>query len=145
MKKVRPYDDNELVCDLAEGKLTLREIARKHGLSATQMYNVAEGRRRPDIRRQVIRLWKMSLDDLRRVSVASVKRIMDLQIDVALSDRGHNGRMAREYVLDRLVRDQDLRLPDAEADETDCRTPTGRWRRLRKIIEGCSRQARPHR
>ena len=133
--KGKPCDDDQLTLDIAAGKAPLSQIARKHRLSDSQMYNIAKGRSRPRIRQRLVRLWKMALEDLRRASAAKVKEIMDLHIEVALSDKGHVGRMSREYVLDRMVSDQDLRLEEADTDEAGFRTPAGRWRAARKRIQ----------
>lgn len=51
---LKDYNDDELAADLAKADLSCGEIAAKHGLSIHQIYNIAEGRSRPEIMAKVI-------------------------------------------------------------------------------------------
>ena len=43
------YDENQLIMDIAEGRLMFSEIAAKHGIDASYVGKIACGRRRPEL------------------------------------------------------------------------------------------------
>lgn len=47
------YDEDELVMDLAEGQLSYREIAAKHGISVRYVGYLIEGKRRPELQARI--------------------------------------------------------------------------------------------
>ena len=47
------YDEDELVMDLAEGQLSYREIAAKHGISVRYVGYLIEGKRRPELQGRI--------------------------------------------------------------------------------------------
>jgi len=47
------YDDDELVLDIAEGRLNYRQISIKHGLSLDYVGRIARGHRRPELQPRI--------------------------------------------------------------------------------------------
>jgi len=137
--KHKPYDEDELICDIVEAKLPMTHVARKHGLSPTHLHDILGGRLRPNILARIAKLWGLTRHDIRRTCAASVKDMLDIHIETGRSEKGHNARHCREYVMNRALREEDFRLEEPVAPPRSG-TPAGRWRALRKVIETCAKR-----
>ena len=104
MQKTKPYDDDQLAQDIAEARLSMTQIAAKHGLSLSLLYRIASGRRRPNILRRIATIWRLTHGDVRRMCAANVKKMLDIHLQTGRSDKGHNGRQCREYILSHVLR-----------------------------------------
>ncbi len=47
------YNENQLIVDIAEGRLMFSEIAAKHGVDASYVGKIARGSRRPELTAQI--------------------------------------------------------------------------------------------
>lgn len=130
--KLKPYDEDELICDIVEARLPLQEVARKHGLSPGLLHSILAGRTRRDILRKVVKLWALARHDVRRACAANVNDLLGLHIETGRTDKGHVGRQCREFILKQALREGDFRFGD---EPSRSGTPAARWTKLRKAIE----------
>lgn len=112
MQKTKPYDDDQLAQDISEDKLSMAQIAAKHGLSLSFLKEIASGRKRPDILRKIAAIWRLTHGDVLRMCVPKVKEMLDIHFQTGRTDKGHTGRRCREYILKRALREEDFRLDD---------------------------------
>ena len=53
VNRATTYDDTELCNDLAKADLSINEIAEKHGISASNVYQIARGDSRPELKERI--------------------------------------------------------------------------------------------
>ena len=132
--KRKPYDEDELTNDIAEGKLAMTQIAHKHGLSPELLYDIARGRKRSRILARIVTVWRLIREDIRRSCAAGVKEMLDIHMETGRTDKGHNGRQCREFVMKHVLKDEDFRFEEG-VDPAHSSTPAARWRRFCKRIQ----------
>jgi len=97
------YDEESRVHDLAEGRLSLRQIARNHGLTPQFVCRVRQGRTRPDLMARLDPLRQL-LQIVSRLQVRPwLKALAAKEAHVGITGDGDTARVCREYLLDRFL------------------------------------------
>ena len=113
MGRVRAeYDEDELIIDIAEGALSYREIAAKHGISERYVSYLAHGARRPELQPRIAAIAQAIRRQSRRLGAKLTR--------VAWARLGHLAG-AKEGIPDEIQRKAAvdiLKIVQAD-DETD--------------------------
>jgi len=65
----KDYDDDQLVLDIAAGRMSYAEIGQKHGLAEVTISQIARGLRRPELRPRIEAAVQGFVDEAKRVAV----------------------------------------------------------------------------
>jgi transcriptional regulator with XRE-family HTH domain len=97
------YSDDKLVELLRRRDLTLAEIAKELGVSASHLSRIARGRRRKDLRDRIHDDAGSGAEAAARLGRRWVKHVLTRHIKVGLEEEGETARKCREYALNQFL------------------------------------------
>ena len=103
MNRKKFYDEESLVRDLAEGCLSLRQIARKHGLPPQFVCRIRQGRTRLDLAARIDALRRTIEAEASRQVTPWLKALLAKEAHVGLTETHDTARVCRHYFLDRFL------------------------------------------
>ena len=122
-RRLKFYDDQSLVHDVGEGRLSLGQIARKHNVSRQLVARIRQGKYRPDLTSRIDALRELLVIESSRRVTPWLKALMAKELRVGITQEHDTARVCRQYILERF-------LP---ADSEGRCGPLGkRWRRRRR-------------
>ena len=96
-------DEESLARDVAEGRLSLRQIARKHNVAPMLVCDIRQGRKRPDLTARIDSLRELLLFESERLVTPWLKRLLLKEAQVGITGTDETARVCRHYFLDRFL------------------------------------------
>ena len=125
------YDEELLVRDVAEGRLSLRKIAEKHHVAPMLVCQIRQGRKRPDLTARIDELRHLILFESTCVVVPRLKALVAKEARVGNTQNNPTARVCREYMLDRFLLSQSESHAPRVAERWARRKNGRRWMRPR--------------
>ena len=124
------YDEGALVRDLAEGRLSIRRIARKHKLSRQFVGCIRQGSERPDLTPRIDAIRQAIWEEGSRMMTPWIKLLLAKEAHVGITENHDTARMCRHYMLDRFLPHDGSNCP-WQRKKLGRRRNARRWRRRR--------------
>ena len=112
MAKRKHYDDDRLIEALAAATESKAAIARRAGLSRTQLWRIAAGRQRRDLQPALQAAFARADGRLGNLAVANVKRLLARHAQVGLTGDNLTAHKCRAFIMD-MVFDDPQNAPSA--------------------------------
>ena len=97
-----PYDDDEIVLDMAKGELTQAQIAKKHRLTAMFVSQLLRGERRPELQARIDAACDGFLEQAKRLGKRLAPGAMARLGDLASADGKTPAEVKRKAAVDIL-------------------------------------------
>jgi len=103
MTRYKFFNEEALIWDLAEGRLSQGQIARKHKISPSLVSLIRQGKSRPSLKPRIDALRQVILDEGCRLVVPAIKALLAQEAKEGLEGKGETARKCRHYLLDRFL------------------------------------------
>ena len=100
-RRVKDYDENLLVDLIARNDLSTRQIARRVGLSATHVLQIAAGKSRRGLQPRIEKARKHYARHIRGAVTREVSDLIRVHVKNGKAHSNEYGRKCREWVMDR--------------------------------------------
>ena len=97
----KAYNQDALIHRLAEGNLTLKQVARECGLSESYLCEIRQGKKRADLKPRIESLGRLIERESARAAVPRLEALLAEHGKQGLHGRGENARLCREFILER--------------------------------------------
>jgi len=118
-KKTREYDDDALVMALARGDKSRTKIAKEFGLAVGYVYDIAAGRRRPELQERIAAVRGAADDEMRKLARKLARAAMARLAKLLGPDTKPTAEVQRRAAMD-IIR---LAAGDRPADEGGGESP----------------------
>lgn len=106
--KLQQYDDNELILDLVEGRLSTREIAAKHGIRPDALQRLQSGQSRPTFKARLDLAREAARQEMSLRASGLARELILTHYRVGKEGPPEEARLCREFLLNLFMPEECL-------------------------------------